>query len=66
MSPHTMAKQLNTRAAAAYIAWQIIDQGQSLDVALSRHFESDNESKQNKDQDRGFIQELVYGQCRWH
>lgn len=57
-----MSKNLNTRAAAAKLAWRIIDQGQSLDAALTEYFESASLSTQ----DRGFIQELVYGVCRWY
>lgn len=57
-----MAKVLNTRAAAAQVAWQIIDQGQSLDACLTTAFEKHEFSPQ----DRGFIQELVYGVCRWY
>lgn len=57
-----MAKKLNTRAIAAKLSWQVIDRGQSLDSALSRYFEEHKLS----DQDRGFIQELVYGVCRWY
>ncbi len=69
-----MAKQLNTRAAAAKLAWQIIDQGQSLDAALAHYFETWEESNLSQKsspqnpliKDRGFIQELVYGVCRWY
>lgn len=57
-----MAKALNTRAAAAQVAWQIIDQGQSLDACLNTVFEQQDFSPQ----DRGFLQELVYGVCRWY
>lgn len=57
-----MTKKLNTRAVAAKLSWQIIDRGQSLDAALSQHFETNQVS----DQDRGFTQELVYGVCRWY
>lgn len=57
-----MAKHLNTRAAASKLAWQIIDQGQSLDAVLGQFFEEADYSPQ----DRGFIQELVYGICRWY
>lgn len=57
-----MAKKLNTRAAAARICWQIIDQGRSLDSALSEYYDAHELGPQ----DRGFIQELVYGVCRWH
>lgn len=57
-----MAKQLNTRAAAAKLSWQIIDKGQSLDTAIADFFESHD----YRPQDRGFIQELVYGVCRWY
>ena len=57
-----MAKKLNTRAAAAKLSWQIIDNGQSLDAAIASYFESAEHSPQ----DRGFIQELVYGVCRWY
>ena len=57
-----MAKKLNTRAIAAKLSWQIIDRGQSLDSVLNRYFEEHTLS----DQDRGFVQELVYGICRWY
>ena len=57
-----MAKKLNTRAAAAKLAWQIIDQGQSLDAVLATFFDDHDYSNQ----DRGFTQELVYGVCRWY
>jgi len=57
-----MAKRLNTRAVAAKLSWQIIDKGQSLDAAIANFFESNEYSPQ----DRGFIQELVYGVCRWY
>ena len=57
-----MAKKLNTRAAAAKSSWQIIDNGQSLDAVLAQLFENTDYSPQ----DRGFIQELVYGVCRWY
>jgi len=57
-----MSKILNTRAAAAKLAWQVIDKGQSLDAALAQYFEEFDLSPQ----DRGFIQELVYGVCRWY
>lgn len=57
-----MSKRLNSRAAAAKLSWQIIDKGQSLDVTLSSFFEDGEYSPQ----DRGFIQELVYGVCRWY
>ena len=57
-----MAKHLNTRAAAAKISWQIIDKGQSLDAAINTFFEQSPYSPQ----DRGFVQELVYGVCRWY
>ena len=57
-----MAKKLNSRAAAAKLSWQIIDQGQSLDAVLSNYFETLEENST----DKGFIQELVYGVCRWY
>jgi 16S rRNA (cytosine967-C5)-methyltransferase len=57
-----MAKHLNSRAAAAKLSWQIIDKGQSLDTTVSGFFENNTYSPQ----DRGFIQELVYGVCRWY
>jgi len=57
-----MPRKLNTRATAAQLSWQIIDQGQSLDAALARYFENTDISLQ----DRGFAQELVYGVCRWY
>jgi 16S rRNA (cytosine967-C5)-methyltransferase len=53
---------LNSRAAAAKICWQIIDQGRSLDSAMS-----DYVSKHQPDpKDKGFVQEVVYGICRWY
>ena len=75
-----MAKHLNARAAAAKITWQIVDQGKSLDAALADYFEAWQESASSKQaqttpdslpqtslsKDRGFIQELVYGVCRWY
>ena len=57
-----MAKKLNTRAAAAKLSWQIIDDGQSLDAVIANY----NETSEHSPQDRGFIQELVYGICRWY
>ena len=57
-----MAKHLNSRAAAAKLSWQIIDKGQSLDITVSSFFEHNSYSPQ----DRGFIQELVYGVSRWY
>lgn len=57
-----MTKQLNSRAAAAKICWQIIDKGQSLDAAIASYHESANHAPN----DKGFIQELVYGVCRWY
>lgn len=57
-----MAKKKNARALAATTAWQIIDQGKSLDGALASCFEKHPE----RSQDHGFIQELVYGVCRWY
>jgi len=57
-----MAKKLNTRAAAAKLSWQIIDNGQSLDAVIASY----NEVAEHSPQDRGFIQELVYGVCRWY
>ena len=57
-----MAKRLNTRAIAAKLSWQIIDNGQSLDAVIASFFDSNEYSPQ----DRGFTQELVYGVCRWY
>lgn len=57
-----MATKLNTRAAAAKLSWQIIDKGQSLDAATAYYFDQTELSPQ----DKGFIQELVYGVCRWY
>ena len=57
-----MAKTLNTRAIAAKISWQIIDQGKSLDAAMDNYFDAHEATNQ----DRGFVQELVYGVCRWY
>lgn len=57
-----MAKTLNTRAQAAKLCWQIIDQGRSLDSAIADYVST----YQPNPQDKGFVQELVYGVCRWH
>jgi len=57
-----MAKHLNTRAVAAKLLWQIIDKGQSLDASIASFFEDNEYSPQ----DKGFVQELVYGVCRWY
>lgn len=57
-----MTKVLNTRANAAKICWQIIDQGKSLDTAMADYVSQQHPSAQ----DKGFVQELVYGVCRWH
>lgn len=58
----TSLAKLSTRAAAAQLAWQIIDQGHSLDRSRDALFE-----KYSFEQvDRAFIQELVYGVCRWY
>jgi len=54
--------KLNTRAVAAKLSWQIIDKGQSLDAVLMAYFDSSELSAQ----DRGFVQELVYGVARWY
>ena len=55
-----MAKSLNARAAAAKLSWQIVDHGLSLDAVLTEYFSGAGESN------RGLIQELVYGTCRWY
>lgn len=55
-----MSSQYNTRAAAAALCQKIIDQGQSLDRALSEFFTNNQYSPA----DKGFVQELVYGVCR--
>ena len=57
-----MAKILNTRAIAAQLSWKIIDQGKSLDAVLKNYFEAHDVNNQ----DRAFVQELVYGVCRWY
>lgn len=57
-----MAKNLNSRAVAAKLAWHVIDRGLSLDAVLASAFDDKN----HKAADRGFIQELVYGVCRWY
>lgn len=62
-----MPKRLNSRAAAAKLTWQIIDNGKSLDASLSAYFSDAQLSSQAlSDQDKGFVQELVYGVCRWY
>lgn len=60
--PNQQPKKLNTRAAAAKICCEIIDQGRSLDSALADYVEH----QQPSPQDKGFTQELVYGVCRWY
>ena len=57
-----MSKKLNTRAIAAKLSWQIIDKGQSLDAVIGDYFNKHEQSPQ----DRGLIQEMVYGVCRWY
>ena len=57
-----MAKSLNTRAHSAKICWQVIDQGRSLDGALADYV---SQYRPNP-KDKGFVQEVVYGVCRWY
>ena len=57
-----MSKKLNTRAIAAKLSWQIVDKGQSLDAIIGDYFNTHEQSPQ----DRGLIQEMVYGVCRWY
>jgi len=57
-----MAKAKNARALAANTAWQIIDKWKSLDGAVASCFEQHSDQSQ----DHGFVQELVYGICRWY
>jgi len=57
-----VTKKTNIRALAASICWHVIDQGQSLDRAFTNKLEHHELSSQ----DRGFLQELVYGVIRWH
>ena len=49
----------NSRVLAAQLCREIIDGGRSLDKALGQVTE------QLSNEDRGFVQELVYGVCRW-
>ncbi len=57
-----MAKKLNSRALAAQISWKIIDKGLSLDATLRESVQLANlDSK-----DKGLVQELSYGVCRWY
>ena len=58
----TSLAKFSTRAGAAQLAWQIIDQGRSLDRARDALFEKHGFEYA----DRAFIQELVYGVCRWY
>ena len=60
----TLAKHttINSRASAALLSWQVIDRGQSLDNALADYFKQHAPTPA----ERGFIQELVYGVCRWY
>lgn len=57
-----MAAKLNSRAAAALITWQVIDQKKSLDSAL----ENALQKYPNVQKDRSFVQELSYGLLRWY
>lgn len=57
-----MSKKLNTRAIAAKLSWQIIDKGHSLDAVIGDYFNTHELGPQ----DRGLIQEIVYGVCRWY
>lgn len=57
-----MSKKLNTRAIAAKLSWQIVDKGHSLDAVIGDYFNTHEQSPQ----DRGLIQEMVYGVCRWY
>jgi len=62
-----MSKKINSRAAAAKLSWQIIDKGQSLDAVLADYFSRQELGSQKlSPQDRGLVQELVYGVCRWY
>ena len=55
-------RTVNTRAIAASICWQIIDQGYSLDRSLKKQLEQQELSHK----DNAFIQNLVYGVVRWY
>lgn len=57
-----MAAKLNSRAAAAQIAWQVIDQNKSFDLALDQILQQEALAVQ----DRSFVQELSYGLLRWY
>ncbi len=57
-----MAKKLNTRAIAARICWQIIDKGRSLEAEINAYVDDRDPSPK----DKAFVQELVYGVCRWY
>lgn len=57
-----MANTLNTRAIAAKLSWQIVDKGHSLDAVVGDYFNTHDQSPQ----DRGLVQEIVYGVCRWY
>lgn len=59
-----MPSLTNTRASAARLCWEVIDRGKSLDQSLKHYFEYDGQALSGPD--RGFVQELVYGVCRWH
>ena len=57
-----MTKKLNTRAVAARLCWQIIDKGKSSGELLRESLAKSDLG----DQDRGLVQELCYGVCRWY
>jgi len=56
------AKTLSSRAAAAVLAQQVIDQGRSLDRARDTLYQEYSIAEN----DRPLIQELLYGVCRWY
>ena len=57
-----MSKKLNTRALAAKLSWQIVDKGKSSDGVLRQSLANTSLSEQ----DKGLVQELCYGVCRWY
>lgn len=61
-NPKVTENVQNTRALAAKVCWQIIDQGHSLDRNLKQQLETLDLSQQN----RAFTQQLVYGVVRWY
>lgn len=51
----------DSRATAALLCRQIVDKGRSLDTMIAEHY-----AQEEAVDDRPFVQELIYGVCRWY